>query len=285
MIDYMAWLDHRKGSGPNILIFAGQWDNRDGPVTIEPWITQTFNFKAKDLYALDRQIYYVNASATNVYTGGYYRRTPNGKYTLMTVPKAGHYVPTDVLDVTKWMLTDMINNGSLQCHNNKDGCSTAHYTCSYMNHCSGNGVCSKDNGRCQCNPGYASADCSKRVEVLTSFYLKQIPVQGAQWTYFTYTEGLYYQEGYEFTLTSSNPFVPMDIYITTGAPITEKEPNEFNYDVVFRKQSYLKLTQDMFGANPIFSVAVLVNGLDTYNNATNQTTVSAGFKLINLSTG
>jgi len=40
MIDYMQWLDYKKnGDGPNIIIFAGQWDNRDGPSTIEPWIT------------------------------------------------------------------------------------------------------------------------------------------------------------------------------------------------------------------------------------------------------
>ena len=109
MIDYMAWLDSAssgKPDSPNILIYAGQWDNRDGPTTIEPWITQTTNFRAKDLYAMDRQIYYVNSSG-NAYVGGYYRQTPNKKFTLMTVVKAGHYVPTDVLEVSKWMLKDM----------------------------------------------------------------------------------------------------------------------------------------------------------------------------------
>jgi hypothetical protein len=114
MIDYMSYLDSfsSASSGPNVLIYAGQWDNRDGPTTIEDWLTaNTRNFRAKDLYALDRQIYYVNSTERGVYTGGYYR--VNGKFTLMTVPKAGHYVPTDVLEVTKSMLSDYFNNGSL----------------------------------------------------------------------------------------------------------------------------------------------------------------------------
>lgn len=112
-IDYMSYYDAFTSgqSGPNFLIYAGQWDNRDGPTTIESWITQTTNFKASDLYALDRQIYYINSTANGFYTGGYFRRTPNGKFTLMTVPKAGHYVPTDVLEVTKFMLSDLISKG------------------------------------------------------------------------------------------------------------------------------------------------------------------------------
>ena len=149
MIDYMQWLDYKKRSAdaPNIIIFAGQWDNRDGPSTIEPWITQTFNFKAKDLYAMDRQLYYINSTENGLYVGGYYRRTPNSKFTFMNVPKAGHYVPTNVIEVTKWMVRDMLFNSSLQCYN-EDGCGTAKLTCDYMNQCNGNGVCSQLNGVC-----------------------------------------------------------------------------------------------------------------------------------------
>ena len=118
MIDYMSWLDYKLGSAsPNILIYAGQWDNRDGPTTLESWLTaSTQNFNAKDLYALDRQIYYIKTKEGITNTAGYYRRTPNGKFTLMTVPKAGHYVPTDALEVTKNMLQDMITKQELQCY-------------------------------------------------------------------------------------------------------------------------------------------------------------------------
>lgn len=148
---------------------------------------------------MDRQIYYVNSTENGVYAGGYYRRTPNGKFTLMTVPKAGHYVPTDVLEVTKSMLTDYVQNGSLQCHNT-DGCGTKDYTCSYMNQCSGHGSCSQQNGECLCDQGWAGADCTKRVEVLTAFYSKRQIISGALWNYFTYAESLYYDERYEFIL-------------------------------------------------------------------------------------
>lgn len=56
MIDYTSFYDSFSSAtkGPNFLVYAGQWDQRDGPTTIEPWITSTFNFKSADLYALDR---------------------------------------------------------------------------------------------------------------------------------------------------------------------------------------------------------------------------------------
>jgi hypothetical protein len=60
MIDYTSYLDYAVGLlSPNILIYAGQWDNRDGPTTIEQWLMKTWNFNGdSDLYARDRQIYY-----------------------------------------------------------------------------------------------------------------------------------------------------------------------------------------------------------------------------------
>lgn len=149
MIDYMSWLDYKQDKdGPNILVYAGQWDNRDGPTTIEPWITNTFNFKAKDLYALDRQLYYINSTTNGLYVGGYFRRTPNEKFTLMTIPKAGHYVPTNVLEVTQWMLYEMVNRGGLLGCHHSEGCDTKHITCNFMNYCSGHGSCSTLNGAC-----------------------------------------------------------------------------------------------------------------------------------------
>jgi len=72
----------------------------------------------------------------------------------------------------------------------------------------------------------------------------------------------------------------MDIYLTTGS-IRDKEPNEFSYDVVFRQQKYLKLTSDMFGSSPKFAIAMVINGLDYYNNITNVSTFNASFMLYN----
>lgn len=181
----------------------------------------------------------------------------------MTIPKAGHYVPTDVLEVTQSILNDYFTKGSLQCHNT-DGCSTKGKTCEFMNNCMGNGVCDPNNGECLCNKGWVGGDCGKRLQYLTPFFSQNKIISGAEWTFFTYDEALYYNERYELTLQSESP---MDIYLTHGS-IAESEPHEFNYDVAFKQQKYLKLTSDMFSSQPLFSVAVLVNNLVYYTNTT-----------------
>ena len=56
-------------------------------------------------------------------------------------------------------------------------------------------------------------------------------MQGALWTYLSYDEGLYYSESYEFVLSSDRP---MDIYLAKNS-IRDNEPNEFNYDIVFKQ--------------------------------------------------
>lgn len=76
----------------------------------------------------------------------------------------------------------------------------------------------------------------------------------------------------------------MDIYLTHGS-LSNNEPNEFNYDVVFKQQTYLKLSSDMFSSSPMFSVAVLVNNLEYYTNTTGQSLLQASFMLYNTRTG
>ena len=41
---------------------------------------------------------------------------------------------------------------------------------------------------------------------------------------------------------------------------------------MIKGQTEVKLTSDMLGSSPQFSVAVLINGIDYYNNQTNLTT-------------
>lgn len=116
---------------------------------------------------------------------------------------------------------------------------------------------------------------------MTPFFNKQWIVPGSKWTVFGYDESLYYNERYEFTLQSE---LPMDVYITSGS-IRDNEPNEFNYDAVFKKQTYVKITSDMMGSSPKFAAAVLVKGLDYYNNVTMMHSVKATFMIYNTLTG
>jgi hypothetical protein len=176
MIDYMYWLDYKVGpNSPNILIYAGQWDNSDGPTTIEYRLAaQTQNIRAQDLYAYDRQIYYI-PSADGPQTRDYFRRTSNGKFTLMTVPKAGHYVPADVLNVTKSMLKDMILNQSLQCYTDDPKylqCQTRHMTFAYIHYCSNHGECIYDKG-------WTCGDCREKVYRLTDYFNRKWVIKGA----------------------------------------------------------------------------------------------------------
>lgn len=76
----------------------------------------------------------------------------------------------------------------------------------------------------------------------------------------------------------------MDIYLTHGS-IAQAEPNEFNYDVAFKQQKYVKLTSDMFSSTPVFSVAVMVNNLVYYTNTTGLSLFNATFMLYSTKTG
>jgi len=48
---------------------------------------------------------------------------------------------------------------------------------------------------------------------------------------------------------------------------------------VIKGQTEVRLTSDMLGSTPQFSVAVLINGIDYYNNQTNLTTFTVQFSV------
>ena len=48
---------------------------------------------------------------------------------------------------------------------------------------------------------------------------------------------------------------------------------------MIKGQTEVKLTSDMLGSSPQFSVAVLINGIDYYNNQTNLTTFTVQFSV------
>ena len=116
--------------------------------------------------------------------GGYYREDKEFKFTLLTMPKGGHFSSGDQILLSNSFLSDYIANGALVCHKDdpKD-CNTDAIMCSYMNKCSNNGVCG-DNGKCICNDMFKSADCSEKAEQLETNYNVKFTTNGTQWIYF-----------------------------------------------------------------------------------------------------
>lgn len=93
---YYEWLFANK---KHTLIYAGEWDQRDGPVTQEAWL-KTVPHLPREFFNLNRQIYYVPKNGDYI-VGGWYRQDGDQTFTLLTVPKAGHFVPTTMIDTTK----------------------------------------------------------------------------------------------------------------------------------------------------------------------------------------
>jgi hypothetical protein len=133
------------------------------------------------------------------------------------------------MEASKIMVKDYIDFGELRCHaDTEDGCETAPIMCGYMNNCNNQGTCGWT-GRCQCNDGYKSADCSEKVEVLGNLYSKTFNLNGTQWVYFQFKDGLKANEQFEFTLKSN---YPMSIFISKGV---NTDPTEFSNDVEIRQ--------------------------------------------------
>jgi hypothetical protein len=154
----------------SILVYSGEYDLTDGPVTMEPWLRLLNMFKANSgaIWNQPRKIYYLKDGEQ---VGGYYRADPSLRFILMTVPKTGHFVPTYQLNVTQLFLQDMIDFGSLSCHREKpEDCDTGPIMCEYNKGCSGHGTCSNATGKCTCQKGYYGTDCSDSIIELADGY-------------------------------------------------------------------------------------------------------------------
>lgn len=148
-------------------MYAGEYDQQDGPVTMYEWMKDLMVVR-DDYHQFEkqpRQIYYLpdKDSTGNPIVGGYYRS--DFKFTFLTVPKAGHFVPTTNMLATKAFLSDYIEQQSLKCHHTDPvKCNPAPIMCKYMNQCSGHGTCDSENsGKCKCDQGYGGADCSQQI--------------------------------------------------------------------------------------------------------------------------
>lgn len=95
--------------------------------------------------------------------GGYWadNTATQGKFTLMTVPKSGHFIPYNFYDTSKAVLDDMVVNGTLSCHKSDGTCKMNTQMCNHMNQNNGaqHGLCNSE-GFYQCEAGWTGADCS-----------------------------------------------------------------------------------------------------------------------------
>lgn len=95
--DWSVWYDMvAKPKNVSILIYTGAFDMLDGPLTQPPWLQnlRSLSSDGGSLWTLPRKIFYVLNPTTQAYeVGGYYREDPALKFTFLTVPKSGHFVP------------------------------------------------------------------------------------------------------------------------------------------------------------------------------------------------
>eukprot|EP00347_Sterkiella_histriomuscorum_P017204 403350276 len=270
--DYTNIMDEVIQSNIPVLVFAGEWDQGCGPAMHDIWINNLQQLKTAELnyQKNSRQIYYIKDSNNNLVVGGYYRFDQDKKFYFLTVPKSGHFVPTKQLAITKQFITDFMSQNKLLCHHDDPTkCNTAPIKCSYMNKCSGNGQCDDlVQGTCKCSEGFEGADCSAKIIQLKDGFYQVYQTNGTQWMYFqakyTHTTPDQYLQ-----LTLSSQF-PMDVYVRRDILDVYQNLDEFNYDLAFKKQNYLKLRNDEFQQiDEQFRVLIKINGINNYMNQYN----------------
>lgn len=81
-----------------MLVYAGEFDQQDGPTTMM-WMDKLlqFGYGGNNFFEQSRKIYYFYDDKSGFRVGGYYRYDPVKKFTFLTVPKSGHFVPHDYL--------------------------------------------------------------------------------------------------------------------------------------------------------------------------------------------
>ena len=198
------------------------------------------------------------------------------KLTLLTVPKAGHFVPTTNLLTTQNFLADYIKYGKLTCHQKTAYlCEAGPIMCKYMNNCNRNGICNIELGRCDCNPGFLGADCSVKIINIpgASNNTQTTQVQGIDYLYYQLSDNV--TGHFVFTLSSSNP---VDIFIKQND--VTSDPTEFNNDIAAYKQTRFTLRSENWPGLKTFTLAIKINGANFKTNTYVASTLTASFNLV-----
>jgi len=172
---------HQKILDNNItlVIFVGQFDRKDGPYGVQEWMKKLKWDGMKDFYASSRNLYYYVSDDNNeVRLGGNFKSYKN--LNVLMIYAAGHMVPSTQLATSRSMLSDIITNGTLLCHERDGKCSLDETTCNLMNNCTGHGQCIT--GKCKCDAGFYGGDCSITT---TSLAAGTISLNATTWAYFT----------------------------------------------------------------------------------------------------
>ena len=73
MLDYTYYYEKMMSLNIPVLIYAGEFDNRAAPNTMEEFLKGIPSLKTSDLWNQARQVYYIKDSQGKFVTGGYFR--------------------------------------------------------------------------------------------------------------------------------------------------------------------------------------------------------------------
>ena len=225
LLDYSSYVVELVKSELPVLIYAGEFDSQDGAKTQEMWLRNTQIPDSSGLWDSQRLIYWVPdpSDSSSYLNGGLYRT--NGIFTLLTVPKAGHFVPANYYQPSYQFFYDYLNKQGLDTHA-PDAAQPASAQCKAMNNCNGHGTCGA-NGLCSCDSGYKFGDCSLVSNELTNQYDKSFTAEGPKWYSFTSKQGA---PGTALTIKATDT-VPATVYLSYGA---DSDPGQFEYDMMFK---------------------------------------------------
>ena len=145
--------------------------------------------------------------------------------------------------------------------------------------CSSHGTCSNTTGKCQCNAGFAGADCATQLVTLPtdgSAYQQSFQSFGYNWLYITLPSNPT-QTPFTLTLSSSNS---MDIFLSADQSIDPT--GDEMADLELKQQSRFTLSSKNLPkyANG-FLLAVRVNGANLFNNQYFKSQLNAQFVMDN----
>lgn len=281
-IDFTNYYSELVQSKLPMIVYTGEFDEHDGPMSQTPWMKniKSLNEQDPNFWVNARQIYQVPDAANpgSFIIGGYYRSSKIVPFTWLTIPKAGHFVPSTYLDTTKLMLRDYVEKQALQCHKTADGCNLSKIQCAHMDDCNKHGVCSTETGQCTCSDGWTGADCHASIDTLSDKYTKIFKSTGLKWLYFQYKLAMKGKDYVEMNLTSK---YPVDFYLKHGY---KNEPTKFDYDVLYKDQTDLMISSKymvslMQGG---FQIAINVKAVDFPANGWYDNQMTVSFKKVSV---